>query len=107
MLIHNFILINATFNGQKQVSEVVNAALAANGVALKKGVVAGKAVVDQRKAIEKPKPETVIVISSDESGQETKHVSRKVSREGSSRKDGKAFSSVLTARSKVIFYSYW
>ncbi|KAJ0084764.1 hypothetical protein Patl1_30108 [Pistacia atlantica] len=88
--------------GKKQVSEVVNAALAANGIALKKGVVAGKAVADQRKAIDKPKPETVIVISSDESDQETKHVSRKVSREeGSSRKDGKAFSSVLTARSKA------
>ncbi|KAJ0020728.1 hypothetical protein Pint_31519 [Pistacia integerrima] len=88
--------------GKKQVSEVVNAALAANGVALNKGVVAGKAVADQRKAIDKPKPETVIVISSDESDQETKHVTRKASREeGSSRKDGKAFSSVLTARSKA------
>lgn len=103
MLNHNFILIIATFNWQKQASEV-DVALAANGVALKRGV-AGKAVPDQRKAIDKPKPETKAVISYDESDQETKHVSRNLSREGSSRKDGKAFSSVLTARSKVIFNS--
>ncbi|KAI9196098.1 hypothetical protein LWI28_021000 [Acer negundo] len=60
-----------------------------------------KAAVNQKKEIEKPIPETVIVISSDdESDNQRKPVIRRIPRDGSSRKEVKAFSSVLSARSK-------
>lgn len=47
----------------------------------------------------KPKPEDVIVISSDEKTEKSRHVSRK---EGPSRKEVKTLTSILSARSKVI-----
>lgn len=54
----------------------------------------------QRKQVDKPKPENVIVISSDEKSEKSKHVTK---RQGSSRKDVKTLTSILSARSKVIY----
>ncbi|KAL4284622.1 hypothetical protein GQ457_16G007200 [Hibiscus cannabinus] len=56
----------------------------------------------QRKAVgkaDKPKPEDVIVISSDEKTEKSKHVNK---RQGSSRKQVKTLTSVLSARSKAV-----
>ncbi|XVF69453.1 hypothetical protein PTKIN_Ptkin11bG0083200 [Pterospermum kingtungense] len=57
-----------------------------------------KVVAAQRKVSDKPKPENVIVISSDEKTENNRHVRR---REGSSRKDVKTLTSILSARSKA------
>ncbi|GMI97372.1 Cyclin B1;4 [Hibiscus trionum] len=56
----------------------------------------------QRKAIgkaDKPKPEDEIVISSDEKTEKSKHLSN---RQGSSRKQVKTLTSILSARSKAV-----
>ncbi|KAH9741824.1 Cyclin-B1-1 [Citrus sinensis] len=66
----------------KSITEVVNAAV-------------GK---EKSKVIDKPKkPESVIVISSDDESDESKPVNRKISR----KEPNKSFTSVLTARSKA------
>ncbi|XP_022752418.1 G2/mitotic-specific cyclin S13-7-like isoform X2 [Durio zibethinus] len=62
-----------------------------------------KEVATQRKVVDKvdkdkPKPETLIVMSSDEKTRKTGHVSR---REGSSRKEVKTLTSILSARRKA------
>ena len=54
----------------------------------------------QKKAIDKPEPETIVVISSE--GEKVKSVSGRKSRERSSRKEIKTLTAILTARSKVI-----
>ncbi|XP_007015340.2 PREDICTED: G2/mitotic-specific cyclin S13-7 [Theobroma cacao] len=59
-------------------------------------VVAAQRKVDDK--ADKPKPETVIVISSDEKTEESRPVSR---REGSSRKEVKTLTAILSARSKA------
>ncbi|KAK8601850.1 hypothetical protein V6N13_058473 [Hibiscus sabdariffa] len=51
------------------------------------------------KVVDKPKPEDVIVISSDEKTDKSKHVSK---RQGSSRKQVKTLTSILSARSKAV-----
>ncbi|KAF3959638.1 hypothetical protein CMV_015572, partial [Castanea mollissima] len=53
----------------------------------------------QKKAIDKPEPETIVVISSEE--EKVKSVSGRKSRERSSRKEIKMLTAILTARSKV------
>ncbi|KAH9790328.1 cyclin-B1-1 [Citrus sinensis] len=71
-----------TWHLQKSITEVVNAAV-------------GK---EKSKVIDKPKkPESVIVISSDDESDESKPVNRKISR----KEPNKSFTSVLTARSKA------
>ncbi|XVF19428.1 hypothetical protein REPUB_Repub11eG0109900 [Reevesia pubescens] len=57
-----------------------------------------KVVAAQSKVVDKPKPETVIVISSNENTEKSRHVSR---RERSSRKEVKTLTSILSARSKA------
>ncbi|XWS28391.1 hypothetical protein CRYUN_Cryun25bG0064800 [Craigia yunnanensis] len=71
-------------------------AVKGDGGAVTKVVAARRKVVDK---VAKPKPETVIVISSDEKTEKSRHVSR---REGSSssRKEVKTLTSILSARSK-------
>eukprot|EP00257_Ricinus_communis_P007135 XP_002523233.2 cyclin-B1-4 [Ricinus communis] len=64
-----------------------------------KAPVAVKAAL--KKVAEKHVPETVIVISSDEESENAKPVSRRISKEGSSRKEVKTLTSILTARSKA------
>ena len=54
----------------------------------------------QKKAIDKPEPEIIVVISSEE--EKVKSVSGRKSRERSSRKEIKTLTAILTARSKVI-----
>lgn len=78
-----------TWHLQKSITEVVNAAV-------------GK---EKSKVIDKPKkPESVIVISSDDESDESKPVNRKISR----KEPNKSFTSVLTARSKVnLDYNCW
>ncbi|KAL5764476.1 hypothetical protein ACOSQ2_017070 [Xanthoceras sorbifolium] len=96
--IGNLVIDQAPLGGAKKpISEVVNATtLPADGVVVR------KAAANQKKGVDKPKPETVIVISSDdESGKGVKPVTRRITREGPSRKEVKSFSSVLTARSKL------
>lgn len=83
-MIMNFYL----FVLQKNNTEVVNVVNAA----LRKK----ENVVNQKKVVQKPDPETVIVISSDDESDKGKFVSRR--RKGV---ELKAFSSVLSARSKV------
>jgi hypothetical protein len=76
----------------------------ANAQAAGKGRAATKVVVPKKIVIKKkPIPEEVIVISSDEED-EGKNAGGRISREGSTRKNGKTFSSTLTARSKVILF---
>ncbi|XWS28390.1 hypothetical protein CRYUN_Cryun25bG0064800 [Craigia yunnanensis] len=72
-------------------------AVKGDGGAVTKVVAARRKVVDK---VAKPKPETVIVISSDEKTEKSRHVSR---REGSSssRKEVKTLTSILSARSKA------
>ncbi|KAM3693427.1 hypothetical protein ACB098_08G163700 [Castanea mollissima] len=53
----------------------------------------------QKKAIDKPEPETIVVISSEE--ENVKSLSGRKSRERSSRKEIKMLTAILTARSKV------
>ncbi|KAJ4824118.1 hypothetical protein Tsubulata_008865 [Turnera subulata] len=64
-------------------------------------VVSRAAAAAAKKATEKPEPETVIVISSDDESDTSKAVDRRVSMQGPSKKGGKAFTSILTARSKA------
>ncbi|KDO66433.1 hypothetical protein CISIN_1g016078mg [Citrus sinensis] len=79
--IGNFVTERAP-QGKKSITEVVNAAV-------------GK---EKSKVIDKPKkPESVIVISSDDESDESKPVNRKISR----KEPNKSFTSVLTARSKA------
>ncbi|KAL9454990.1 hypothetical protein AB3S75_010404 [Citrus x aurantiifolia] len=79
--IGNFVTERAP-QGKKSITEVVNAAV-------------GK---EKSKVIDKPKkPESVIVISSDDESDESKPVNRKISRKD----PNKSFTSVLTARSKA------
>lgn len=54
----------------------------------------------QKKAIDKPEPETIVMISSEE--EKVKSVSGRKSRDRSSRKGIKTLTAILTARSKVI-----
>lgn len=54
----------------------------------------------QKKAIDKPEPETIVMISSEE--EKVKSVSERKSRDRSSRKGIKTLTAILTARSKVI-----
>ncbi|KAJ9146619.1 hypothetical protein P3X46_028858 [Hevea brasiliensis] len=71
-----------------------------NVVGAGKGPVATR--VATKKLVEKKHvPETVIVISSDDESEKSKLVGRRVSKEGSSRKDVKTLTSILTARSKA------
>ncbi|KAF5727581.1 hypothetical protein HS088_TW22G01277 [Tripterygium wilfordii] len=95
--IGNLVFDNAAALGKKPISEVVDAALAAGkGAAMVKGAAAGR-----RKMPEKPKPETVIVISSDKTDK-IKPVSRRISAaENSTKEVKKAFTSILSARSKA------
>ncbi|KAJ4724512.1 Cyclin [Melia azedarach] len=93
--IGNFVTERAP-QGKKPITEVVNAVLAANGNAVGKSGAVKKVAAEQRKVIDKPKPETVIVISSDESD-----TRKRISGEESSKKSSKTFSSTLTARSKA------
>ena len=85
---------------QKPITEGVAAvaqAVKGGGGAVTKVVAAQRKVVDK---VDKPKPETVIVISSDEKTEKSRHVSR---REGFSRKSVKTLTSILSARSKVLY----
>ena len=60
----------------------------------------------QKKVTIKPKPEQVIEISPDsEEVKQEKPVSKKKGREGSSKKNVKTMTSILTARSKVNFFN--
>nr|QYW07116.1 cyclin B1-2 [Dimocarpus longan] len=100
--IGNQVAERALQGGKKPNTEVANATLLAEGVAaLGKGgdaVRKAAAVANQKKGIDKPKPETVIVISSDDESDEGKFVSRRATRK---EVKVKAFSSVLSARSKL------
>ncbi|XWS52650.1 hypothetical protein CRYUN_Cryun11dG0089100 [Craigia yunnanensis] len=83
---------------KKPITEEVAAiaqAVKGGGGAVTKVVAAQRKVVDK---VDKPKPETVIVISSDEKTEKSRHVSR---REGFSRKEVKTLTSILSARSKA------
>lgn len=82
------------------------APLLLDGVAA--GKRAGAAKPPQKKVTVKTKPEEVVVISPDSQENDAKAkqenpVNKKKDGEGLSRKKAHAFSSVLTARSKVIF----
>lgn len=68
-------------------------------VAVKRKSGAKKVAEAQEKATEKPKPETVVVISDEE--EKVDPVSERKSRERSSRKGVKTLTAILTARSKV------
>ncbi|KAF2291807.1 hypothetical protein GH714_035687 [Hevea brasiliensis] len=71
-----------------------------NVVGAVRGPVATRAAA--KKLVEKKQvPETVIVISSDEESENIKPVSRRVSKEGFSRKEVKTLTSILTSRSKA------
>ncbi|KAF5751631.1 hypothetical protein HS088_TW02G00646 [Tripterygium wilfordii] len=100
--IGNLVIDNAAALGKKPISEVVDAVLAVNGVTVGKGAAVLKgAAAGRMKVPEKPKPETVIVISSDET-EKTKPVSRRTLAAGNSTKEvKKAFTSILSARSKA------
>lgn len=88
---------------QKLSTEIVNGTqiVAANGASVGSFVAATKVELAQ-----KPTEPEVIVISSDDDSEEEKEkqavVKGRKTRERSARKNAKAFSSVLTARSKVI-----
>lgn len=99
-------LKNALADGRNRrvlqdIGNFVNERAAAQG---KKPITEGAVVVAQavkgaqRKQVDKPKPENVIVISSDEKSEKSKHVTK---RQGSSRKDVKTLTSILSARSKA------
>jgi hypothetical protein len=90
-------------NLQKSIKGAVGA-VAGNKVVVGKVGAATKVVVAPEKIVKKPKPEELIVISSDEED-EGKCADRRKSREGSSRrKNVKTLTSILTARSKVILF---
>lgn len=78
-------------------------ALVENMVAVKRKCGAKKVVEAQAKATEKPKPETVVMIGSDEE-EEVDLVSERKSRELPSQREVKTLTAILTARSKV---DYW
>ncbi|XP_039022967.1 G2/mitotic-specific cyclin S13-7-like [Hibiscus syriacus] len=65
----------------------------------KKPITEGAVRGPQRKVVDKPKPEDMIVISSDEKPEKSEVVSK---RQGSSRKQVKTLTSILSARSKAI-----
>ncbi|OMO62064.1 hypothetical protein COLO4_33247 [Corchorus olitorius] len=92
--IGNFVNERAA-DGKKPITEGV-AAIALAG----KGGAGGvkKVVAAQRKVVDKPNPENVIVISSDEETEQRRPVRR---REGCSRKDVKTLTAILSARSKA------
>ncbi|GMJ07042.1 Cyclin B1;4 [Hibiscus trionum] len=84
--IGNFVDERAAAKGKKPIPEgVVAVAQAVKGA--------------QRKVVDKPKPEDVIVISSGERTEKSKHVSK---RQGSSRKQVKTLTQILSARSKAV-----
>lgn len=66
--------------------------------------VAVKRKCGAKKATEKPKPETVVVIDSDKE-ENVDPVSERKSRERSSRREVKTLTAILTARSKVDWLS--
>jgi hypothetical protein len=74
-------------------------ALVDENVAVKRKCGAKKVAEAQEKATEKPKPETVVVISDEE--EKVDPVSERKSRERPSRKEVKTLTAILTARSKV------
>jgi hypothetical protein len=76
-------------------------ALVENEVAIKRKCGAKKVAEAQAKAIEKPKQETVVVISSDEE-EEVDPVSERKPRERPSPREVKTLTAILTARSKVL-----
>lgn len=95
---------------QKQVCVNVDGApLLLDGVAAGAGKRAGAPKPPPQKKVNvKPKPEEVINISpdieeADAKAKQENHVNKKKDGEGSSRKKAPAFTSVLTARSKVTF----
>ncbi|XP_022730790.1 G2/mitotic-specific cyclin S13-7-like isoform X2 [Durio zibethinus] len=93
--IGNFVNERAA-QGKKPITEgVVAVAQPVKGGGVTKGVAAQRKAVDK---VDKPKPESVIVISSDEKTEKSRHVSRS---EGSSKKEVKTLTSILSARSKA------
>lgn len=97
------LLANAQAAAEKNKKSIKGAvgAVAGNKVVVGKVGAATKVVVAPEKIVKKPKPEEVIVISSDEED-EGKCADRRKSREGSSRrKNVKTLTSILTARSKA------
>ncbi|KAJ7960499.1 Cyclin [Quillaja saponaria] len=93
----------AVEKNKKSSKEVVNAAVAVNALDIGKCREAKKVAGADKIILEKAKPE-VIVISSDEESEEEdrkKRVPGRNLREGSSRKNAKTLTSILTARSKA------
>ncbi|XVF47207.1 hypothetical protein PTKIN_Ptkin03bG0090600 [Pterospermum kingtungense] len=93
--IGNFVNERAA-QAKKPITDGIAQAVEGGGGAATKVVAAQRKVVD--KVNNKPKPENVIVVSSDEKTEKSRHVSR---REGPSRKDVKSLTSILSARSKA------
>ncbi|KAJ7964954.1 Cyclin [Quillaja saponaria] len=93
----------AAEKNKKSIREVVSAASVVNELDVGKSREATKVAADEKIILEKIEPE-VIVISSDEESEEQdrkKPVSARKLREGSSRKNAKTLTSILTARSKA------
>ncbi|XVE59869.1 hypothetical protein DITRI_Ditri05aG0081800 [Diplodiscus trichospermus] len=96
--IGNFVSERGAAQGKKPITEgvaPVAQAVKGGGGAVTKVVAAQRKIVDK---VDKPKSENVIVISSDEKTEKNRHVCR---REGSSRKEVKTLTSILSARSKA------
>lgn len=71
----------------------------------RKRAVVKKAAEAQKNVIDKPKSDNVTAKTSDE-GEKIESVSGRESREGSSRKEVKTLTSILTARSKVCIFEH-
>ncbi|XP_075634674.1 G2/mitotic-specific cyclin S13-7-like [Castanea sativa] len=94
---HAQLLANAQAEAEKKKNPTV--AIVDDKVAVNRKHGTKKLVEAQKKAIDKPEPETIVVISSEE--EKVRSVSGRKSRERSSRKEIKTLTAILTARSKV------